>query len=63
MSLPAFALSQPERLYIGGRWLTPKGGGRISVTSPHNECGLVTLAQAGEADVAMNAGSATSKVA
>lgn len=63
MSLSAFALSQPERLHIGGRWLTPIGGGRISVTSPHNERGLITVAQAGEADVAMNTGSATSKVA
>ena len=51
MSLPAFQLSQPERLYIGGRWVTPKNSGRINVTSPHNERGVVTVAEAGEADV------------
>jgi len=50
MSLPAFELSQPERLYIDGRWVTPHGG-RITVVSPHNEQACVTVAEAGERDV------------
>jgi len=34
MTLPAFQLSQPERLYMGGRWVAGHGG-RTTV-SPHN---------------------------
>jgi len=35
MTLPAFQLSQPERLYMGGRWVVGHGG-RTTVVSPHN---------------------------
>ena len=35
MSLPAFQLSQPERLYMCGRWVAGHGG-RITGVSPHN---------------------------
>ena len=46
MSLPAFTLSQPERLYIGGSWVKPAGARRIMVISPHNEQPCVTVAEA-----------------
>lgn len=51
MSLPAFQLAQPERLFIGGQWVMPKGSGRLNVISPHNERDCVTVAAAGEGDV------------
>ena len=35
MTLPAFQLSQPERLYMGGRWMAGHGG-RITGVSSHN---------------------------
>jgi aldehyde dehydrogenase (NAD+) len=51
MSLPAFVLSQPERLYIGGRWVQPSSNRRITVISPHTEEPCVTVAEADEQDV------------
>ncbi|MFO1504462.1 MAG: aldehyde dehydrogenase [Steroidobacteraceae bacterium] len=51
MSLPAFVLSQPERLYIGGHWVKPASDRRLTVVSPHTEQSCVTVAEAAEADV------------
>jgi aldehyde dehydrogenase (NAD+) len=51
MTLPAVELAQPERLYIGGRWVAPRSDRRITVISPHTEEPCITVAEAGEADV------------
>ena len=44
-------VANPEKLYIGGRWLPGKNGGRIQVISPHTENALITVAEATESDM------------
>jgi acyl-CoA reductase-like NAD-dependent aldehyde dehydrogenase len=44
-------LQHPDRLFIGGDWVAPAGGGRIEVVSPHDESVVAVVAEAGEADM------------
>jgi len=52
MTLPeGVNIANPEKLFIGGRWVEPKAGGRIEVVSPHTEQVCAVVAEAGEADM------------
>jgi aldehyde dehydrogenase (NAD+) len=44
-------LAHPTRLYIGGRWVEARKGGRIEVVSPNTEAVIATVAEATEEDI------------
>jgi aldehyde dehydrogenase (NAD+) len=44
-------LAHPLQLFIGGRWVDAKQGGRIDVVSPSTEQVIATVAEATEADM------------
>lgn len=44
-------LAHPDRLFIGGAWIEPAGGGRIDVISAHSEQVIASVAEASEADM------------
>jgi len=43
--------SHPDQLYIGGHWITPSGGERLTPVNPATEEPLITVAAAGAAEV------------
>lgn len=45
-------IRHPDRLYIGGEWVAPLGAGTIDVIRPADEQVYMTVADAGEADIA-----------
>lgn len=45
------ALKHADKLFIGGRWVAAKKGGRIEVISPHTESVAAVVAEATEADM------------
>ena len=49
MSAPNIA--HPDRLYIGGEWVTPQEGGAIEIVSPDTEQVVFIVAAAGPADM------------
>ncbi|HSV47454.1 MAG TPA: aldehyde dehydrogenase family protein, partial [Ramlibacter sp.] len=59
MNMPAFTLpvrtavrlQHPDCLYIDGRWVAPKSGGRIEVTTPHDGQLMAVVAEAGKEDM------------
>src|ERR1700733_9192106 len=55
MSLPnrrtEIRVANTDKLYIGGRWVAAKKGGRIQVVSPQNENVVFTVAEATESDM------------
>jgi aldehyde dehydrogenase (NAD+) len=44
-------VANTDKLYIGGRWVAAKKGGRIEVVSPQNENVVITVAEATESDM------------
>jgi len=59
MNMPAFTLpvrtavrlQHPDCLYIDGRWVAPKSGGRIEVATPHDSQLMAVVAEAGKEDM------------
>jgi betaine-aldehyde dehydrogenase len=49
--LKAINVKHPDKLYIGGRWVAPLGGGTIEVVSPITEEVIFKVAEADEADM------------
>ena len=47
----AVPVNYPDRLYIGGEWVTPGSGDLIDVVQPATEDVWVRVAAAGKADV------------
>lgn len=47
----AISILHPDRLYIGGQWVSPAQAGSIAVVSAHSEDVIATVAEAGVADV------------
>jgi aldehyde dehydrogenase (NAD+) len=48
---PEIRLQHPDKLFIDGRWIAPKKGGRIEVVSPVSEQVVARVAEAGEEDM------------
>ena len=44
-------LAHPDKLFIGGEWVAPRGGGMIEIVSPNSEQVVARVAEAGEADM------------
>ena len=44
-------IAHPEKLYIGGQWVSPSGGGTIEIVSPNTEQVVGRVAEAREADM------------
>ncbi len=51
MTTTSAPLRHPDKLFIGGKWTSPKAGGTINVISPASEALYVSVAEADEADV------------
>jgi aldehyde dehydrogenase (NAD+) len=51
MNLAEVRVRHPDRLFLDGKWVQPKGQGRIEVVSPHTEKIAFVVAEAAEADV------------
>lgn len=48
---PDIRLQHADKLYIDGRWIAPKAGGRIEVVAPYSEQVVAIVAEATEADM------------
>jgi acyl-CoA reductase-like NAD-dependent aldehyde dehydrogenase len=48
---PEIRLAHPDRLFIGGAWISPVKQGRIDVVSAHSEDVIASVAEATEADM------------
>ncbi|PZO05947.1 MAG: aldehyde dehydrogenase [Alphaproteobacteria bacterium] len=48
---PSIVIEHPDQHYIGGTWVAPRDGGRISVVSAHSEEEIAVVADASVADV------------
>jgi acyl-CoA reductase-like NAD-dependent aldehyde dehydrogenase len=49
--LKAIRIAHPDKLYIGGEWVSPAAGGAIQVVSPITEEVIFKIAEAQDADV------------
>jgi len=47
----AVRIKHPDKLYIGGAWVAPAGGGSIDVISAHSEAVIATVAEASPSDM------------
>jgi aldehyde dehydrogenase (NAD+) len=45
------SIRHPDRLFIDGRWVAPRAGGRIEVISPSTEAVVATVAEADASDI------------
>ena len=44
-------IKHPDKLYIGGEWVAPAGGGRLEIVNPNSEEIVAVVAEAGPADM------------
>lgn len=48
---PSIQIQHPDKLFIGGQWVTPSRGGTIEIISPHNDQVAARVAEATESDM------------
>jgi acyl-CoA reductase-like NAD-dependent aldehyde dehydrogenase len=51
LSEPAFRIAHQDKLFIGGKWVSPSTAGRIEIVSPATEQVVTRVAEAREADM------------
>ena len=44
-------IQHPDRLFIGGEWVAPRGGGQIEIVNPNSEEVVARVAEAGKDDM------------